>query len=133
MTDKPLRVTVLGSTGSIGTNTLDVMARHPERFEVFALTGASQVDVMLRQCAQFKPRFAVMVSADAAQQLKEKIQAAFKRSAETEGRKISVSVDGNKVTLSGKVHSLHEKAEAGLSAWNAPGVMMVENNIQISQ
>jgi 1-deoxy-D-xylulose-5-phosphate reductoisomerase len=51
------------------------MARHPERFEVFALTGASQVDVMLRQCAQFKPRFAVMVSEDAAQQLKDKIQA----------------------------------------------------------
>ncbi|BDU52850.1 1-deoxy-D-xylulose-5-phosphate reductoisomerase [Limnohabitans sp. INBF002] len=72
---KPQRITVLGSTGSIGTNTLDVIARHPERFQVFALTGATQVDLMLRQCAQFKPRFAVMVHAQAAQQLKDKIQA----------------------------------------------------------
>jgi 1-deoxy-D-xylulose-5-phosphate reductoisomerase len=68
-------ITVLGSTGSIGTNTLDVIARHPERFQVFALSGATQVDLMLRQCAQFKPRFAVMVHADAARQLKDKIQA----------------------------------------------------------
>jgi 1-deoxy-D-xylulose-5-phosphate reductoisomerase len=72
---KRQRITVLGSTGSIGTNTLDVMARHPQRFEVFALSGATQVDLMLRQCAQFKPRFAVMVHAQAAQQLKDKLQA----------------------------------------------------------
>jgi len=71
----PQRITVLGSTGSIGTNTLDVIARHPERFQVFALSGATQVDLMLRQCAQFKPRFAVMVQSDAAQQLKDRIQA----------------------------------------------------------
>ncbi len=72
---KPQYITVLGSTGSIGTNTLDVIARHPERFQVFALSGATQVELMLRQCAQFKPRFAVMVHAEAAQQLKDKIQA----------------------------------------------------------
>ena len=72
---KPQHITVLGSTGSIGTNTLDVIARHPDRFQVFALSGATQVDLMLRQCAQFKPRFAVMVHADTAQQLKDKIQA----------------------------------------------------------
>jgi len=71
----PQRITVLGSTGSIGTNTLDVIARHPERFQVFALTGATQVDLMLRQCAQFKPRFAVMVDAEAAKHLKDKLQA----------------------------------------------------------
>jgi 1-deoxy-D-xylulose-5-phosphate reductoisomerase len=69
------RITVLGSTGSIGTNTLDVIARHPDRFGVFALTGASQVDLMLRQCAQFKPRFAVMVNAQAASALKDKVRA----------------------------------------------------------
>lgn len=56
------RLAILGSTGSIGTNTLDVVARHPERFEVFALTAAMQVDLMLQQCLQFKPRFAVMAS-----------------------------------------------------------------------
>ena len=71
----PQRITVLGSTGSIGTNTLDVIARHPERFQIFALTGSTQVDLMLRQCAQFKPRFAVMAHAPAAQQLKDKLQA----------------------------------------------------------
>ncbi|MEY3639783.1 MAG: hypothetical protein RIR68_2916, partial [Pseudomonadota bacterium] len=72
---KPQRITVLGSTGSIGTNTLDVIARHPQQFQVFALSGATQVDLMLRQCAQFKPRFAVMVNADTAKQLKDKLHA----------------------------------------------------------
>jgi len=70
----PQRITVLGSTGSIGTNTLDVIARHPDRFEVFALSGATQVDLMLRQCAQFKPRFAVMVDLDAAHQLQDRVR-----------------------------------------------------------
>jgi 1-deoxy-D-xylulose-5-phosphate reductoisomerase len=69
------RMTVLGSTGSIGVNTLDVISRHPDRFEVFALTGASQVDLMLRQCAQFKPTFAVMAQPQAAVLLQEKIKA----------------------------------------------------------
>ena len=69
------RLTVLGSTGSIGTSTLDVVARHPDRFEVFALSAATQVDLMLAQCAQFKPRFAVMASAPHARLLAEKIKA----------------------------------------------------------
>jgi len=63
------RLAILGSTGSIGTNTLDVVARHPERFEVFALTAATQVDLMLQQCLQYKPRFAVMASAPHGEQL----------------------------------------------------------------
>ena len=69
------RITILGSTGSIGVNTLDVIARHPERFEVFALTGAKQVDLMLQQCLQFKPSMVVMAHTDAAQQLQEKLDA----------------------------------------------------------
>ena len=68
-------LTVLGSTGSIGTSTLDVVARHPERFEVFALTAATQVDLMLQQCARFKPRFAVMASEAPGRALAEKIKA----------------------------------------------------------
>ena len=68
------KITVLGSTGSIGKNTLDVVARHPDRYEVFALSAATQVDLMLQQCAQFKPRFAVMASASHAQLLAEKIK-----------------------------------------------------------
>ena len=57
------KITILGSTGSIGKNTLEVVARHPDRYEVFVLSAASQVDLMLQQCAQFKPRVAVMASA----------------------------------------------------------------------
>ena len=68
------RVTVLGSTGSVGVNTLDVIARHPENFEVFALSAATQTDLLLAQCIRFKPRYAVMVSASHAQQLAEKIK-----------------------------------------------------------
>ncbi len=70
------RITVLGSTGSVGANTLDVIARHPGRFEVFALSAATQVDLMMRQCAQFQPRFAVMASPDAGRELAGKIAAA---------------------------------------------------------
>ena len=69
------RVTVLGSTGTIGVNTLDVMARHPNRFEVFALSASTQVDALLAQCAQFKPRYAVMASAEHGQLLAQKIKA----------------------------------------------------------
>lgn len=68
------KITVLGSTGSIGTSTLDVVARHPDRFEVFALSAATQVDLLLAQCAQFRPRYAVMASTPHAQQLAEKIK-----------------------------------------------------------
>jgi 1-deoxy-D-xylulose-5-phosphate reductoisomerase len=56
------RIAVLGSTGSIGVSTLDVIARHPNRFEVFALSAATRVDLMLQQCVQFKPTYAVMAS-----------------------------------------------------------------------
>lgn len=69
------RITVLGSTGSIGKNTLDVLARHPGRYEVFALSAATQVDAMLAQCAAFKPRYAVMASAPHARELEQKIKA----------------------------------------------------------
>ena len=69
------RVTVLGSTGSVGANTLDVIERHPDRFEVFALSASSQVDAMLAQCARFRPRFAVMAQAEASQALAGKLAA----------------------------------------------------------
>ena len=53
MTLQRQRVTVLGSTGSIGVSTMDVISRHPERFEVFALSASTQVDLLLAQCAKF--------------------------------------------------------------------------------
>ena len=67
-------LTILGSTGSIGNNTLDVVARHPDLFSVFALTAAVQVDTMLAQCQRFLPRFAVMSSPPHAVQLREKVR-----------------------------------------------------------
>ncbi len=75
MADKKQRITILGSTGSVGVNTLDVIAAHPDLFEVFALSAAAQTDLMLAQCARFKPRYAVMVSQPHARVLAEKIKA----------------------------------------------------------
>lgn len=65
------RVTILGSTGSIGTNTLDVIRAHPERFEVVALTAAKQVERLAEQCIEFKPRLAVVGDASSAKKLSE--------------------------------------------------------------
>ena len=67
-------ITILGSTGSIGVSTLDVVARHPERYTVFALTAATQVDAMLAQCQRFAPRYAVMASPEHAQQLAARVR-----------------------------------------------------------
>lgn len=68
-------LTVLGSTGSIGTNTLDVVRRHAQAFRIHALTAHRQVEAMLAQCAEFKPAFAVMTDVGAAQALAERVQA----------------------------------------------------------
>lgn len=67
-------ISILGSTGSIGTNTLDVLSRHPDQFEVFALSANLQVDLMLKQCLSVKPQFAVMVDVEAASRLEEKLK-----------------------------------------------------------
>ena len=50
-----LRLAVLGATGSVGASTLDVVARHPDRFEVVGLTAHRRVDLLLQQCRQFRP------------------------------------------------------------------------------
>ncbi len=65
---------ILGSTGSIGTNTLDVIGRHPERFEVAALSAATQVDTMLAQVVRFKPGMVAMASEPHARLLADKIR-----------------------------------------------------------
>ena len=67
-----------------------------------------------------------------ASDVKTKIQDALKRAAANEGRNISVSVSGNTVTLSGNVHTFSEIADAGLAAWSAPGVILVENNLKLA-
>jgi 1-deoxy-D-xylulose-5-phosphate reductoisomerase len=66
---KKQRLTVLGATGSIGVSTLDVAARHPDRFEIVALTGHRQLDVLAEQCRRFKPRYAVVGSVEDAAKL----------------------------------------------------------------
>ncbi len=68
-------IAVLGSTGSIGVNTLDVIARHRERFEVFALSAATQTDLMLQQCVAFQPSFAVMASEPHGRLLEQRLRA----------------------------------------------------------
>ncbi len=69
-------VTILGSTGSIGTNTLDVIARHSESYQVIALTANSQVERMFAQCSEFKPKYAVMVDDAAAAALESQLKSA---------------------------------------------------------
>jgi len=68
------KVTILGATGSIGVSTLDVIRRHPERFQVVALTANKNVERMLEQCVEFKPRYIVMANADAAGKLQQALQ-----------------------------------------------------------
>jgi 1-deoxy-D-xylulose-5-phosphate reductoisomerase len=62
-------ITILGATGSIGVSTLDVVARHPDRYRVYALTAHSKVDDLAEQCARFQPEVAVVGSAEAASAL----------------------------------------------------------------
>lgn len=72
---------ILGATGSIGVSTLDVVARHPERFSVFALSAHRQVDRLFEQCLQFAPQFAVVASADDARALGHRLREAGSRTA----------------------------------------------------
>ena len=68
------RVCILGATGSVGTSTLDVIARHPDRFEVFALTAHSRVEDLLRQCIAWRPRFAALPDAARADGLRARLR-----------------------------------------------------------
>lgn len=79
-----MKLSVLGATGSIGVSTLDVVARHPERFEVVALTGHRRVDILAGQCRRFAPRYAVVGSAEDAQQLRTLLAANSGMGASTE-------------------------------------------------
>jgi len=56
------RLAILGATGSVGASTLDVVGRHPERFEVIALTAHAQDERLLAECRRFAPRYAVLSS-----------------------------------------------------------------------
>lgn len=72
----PQQITVLGATGSIGLSTLDVIARHPTLFQVFALTGFSRLTELLELCVKHTPRFAVVPTQDVARKLQDDLAAA---------------------------------------------------------
>jgi 1-deoxy-D-xylulose-5-phosphate reductoisomerase len=74
--NKRQRICILGATGSIGTNTLDVVSRHPDRFEVFALAAGNRVDDMWAQCLTWRPRMVVMHSDVAASALRARVKEA---------------------------------------------------------
>ncbi len=68
------QVTILGSTGSIGLSTLDVLSRHIEQYQIYALTAYQSVDTLFAQCQQFEPQIAVMLDEQSAERLAEKIR-----------------------------------------------------------
>ncbi len=67
-------VTILGSTGSIGLSTLDVLSRHPEHYQVYALAANRSVDELLKQCLTFEPRYAVLLDNEAAEKLQTSVK-----------------------------------------------------------
>ncbi len=76
---EPIGVVILGSTGSIGVNTLDVLARHPGRFRVVALTAHRNVEGLFGQCLTYQPQVAVMADPVAAEQLQDRLRVAGQR------------------------------------------------------
>ena len=73
---RPQQITVLGATGSIGLSTLDVIARHPERYRVFALSGFTRLSELFALCVRHVPQYAVVPQAEAARSLQDDLRAA---------------------------------------------------------
>ena len=67
------RITILGATGSIGASTLDVLARHPEQYQVYALSAHTRVEELAAACRSCRPARAVVGNADAAARLREAV------------------------------------------------------------
>jgi len=78
-------VTILGSTGTIGLQTLDVIARHTKEYKIYALAANSNVDGLLKQCLQFKPEIAVLLDEKAALDLRAKLKAHNSKTEVTSG------------------------------------------------
>jgi len=70
------RLTILGSTGSVGVNTLDVVALHPGKFEIVALTARNQTQLLFEQCLKFQPRIAVVLEPSSAEDLRRRMRQA---------------------------------------------------------
>ena len=73
---KLIRLTVLGSTGSIGKSTLDVVSRHPDRYRIIALTAQQQDELLFEQCQRFQPSYAVLLDETASERLRQRLVAA---------------------------------------------------------
>ncbi|MBV8262059.1 MAG: 1-deoxy-D-xylulose-5-phosphate reductoisomerase [Paraburkholderia sp.] len=86
------RLTLLGSTGSIGDSTLDVVARHPQRFSVYALTAHRNGDKLVEQCLRFSPEVAVVGDAATAAQVERKLREAGSKTVVTYGPQALVEV-----------------------------------------
>ncbi len=97
-------ITLLGSTGSIGINTLDVIARHTDKYHVYALSANTNVALMFEQCQQFQPEKVVMVDPDCATQLQEKLKKT----------NLDIAVDSGKQALSTIVCGLGETIVCGI-------------------
>ena len=66
-------ICILGATGSIGVNTLDVAARHPDKYKIIALSANSQVDRLVEQCEKYQPEYAVIANEEATEELIKKL------------------------------------------------------------
>ncbi|CAG9262160.1 1-deoxy-D-xylulose 5-phosphate reductoisomerase [Paraburkholderia unamae] len=86
------RLTLLGSTGSIGDSTLDVVARHPQRFSIYALTAHRNGEKLVEQCLRFAPEVAVVGDADTAAQVERKLREAGSKTVVTYGPQALVEV-----------------------------------------
>ena len=75
MSTRPQRLCILGATGSVGSNTLEVVALHPERFEVFALSAHTRIDSLFQQCQRWQPRCAIVRDATQAGALSARLKA----------------------------------------------------------
>jgi 1-deoxy-D-xylulose-5-phosphate reductoisomerase len=89
------RLCILGATGSVGTSTLDVVARHPDRFEVLALTGHTRVAELLAQCLQWRPRYAAMSDSASARSLRTQLREAGCATEVMEGPQSLVALAGH--------------------------------------
>ncbi len=82
-----MKITILGSTGSIGTQTLDVISRHPERFSVFALSAFKNAELLWNQCLHYKPIYAVIADEDQGKFLAERLKSAGSKTEVLVGKK----------------------------------------------
>lgn len=90
--ERPKRLCLLGATGSIGRSTLDVVGRHPERFQVVALTGHTQAELLAEQCRRFRPGYVVVGDSATAALVRDRLRAASVATEVLSGREALVRV-----------------------------------------